>query len=293
VATVHDQVDLAEKNKEAVSYASRLMGDIETTSNDQGFEVTLRYAVNFSGALTDSKIKYFIDYFKTEPPISAYDEIRKKNIQLIDLANRLRESEEQYKSLIDALPLMMFAINGRGEITHYNKGLKDFFSVIPVITSLSWQSLVHPDDYTAIWKEWDKSQTEKKMFQAQVRLRNKKGEYIWHLMYMNPMRAENLNVSWIGFFVDIHAQKMVNQAGAKGKEKKANGKKPDTTSVRETIQEFAFTAIHDFGMLSESIQDFSDTLGKSDLTTPQKEQFQRIVEMSARMTNLITGTLNY
>src|ERR1044071_8879386 len=51
-----------------------------------------------------------IDYGKNDPPLSAYDEIRRKNLLLQDLAEKIKDSENDYRILTDTLPLMMFSV---------------------------------------------------------------------------------------------------------------------------------------------------------------------------------------
>lgn len=308
LATVYDTVDLSMANSEAFSYAKRLIGDLESIKNKDFYEVTIRHLINFSGVISDTKIKTFKDYFKNEPPISPYDEIRKKNIQLIDLSNKLQESEKQYKLLTDTLPLMMFSINYKGDVVYANKWLKDFIGNSPAqVTTISWQSMVHPDEYKDIWKAWDKAQVEKTHFRAQGRLKGKDGSYLWHLITIVPVKNEKESVTnWIGFFVDIHSQKLVEETLKDNKELKLaqeeleiyqhqlEHKIRELKISNENLEQFAFIASHDLQEPLRKIKTFSNLLvDEMTLTDLQQKYFNTIKKSSDRMSALITDVLTY
>ena len=212
-ATIYDAVDLRAINSEALSYAKRLMGNLQTSSKDGFYEIRLTHRIQFGGTISPAKIQSFKDYFKNEPAISAYDEIRKKNIQLIELSEKLRESENQYRLLTDNLPIMMFVINQEGIITYANQWLKEFSDNKQASSfNLSWQSMVHPEDYKTVAHEWHKSFQSKTIFRTQARLKQK-DKFIWHLISIIPIKNEKEVISnWIGSFVDINAQKLIEEA---------------------------------------------------------------------------------
>lgn len=212
VAVIYDKVDLKTINADAYSYARRLIGDIETTYKDYFHLTTLKYRVQYGGILSKGKIESFKEYFKNEPSISAYDEIRKKNIQLLELIDKLGESENRYRMLSDNLPLMMFVINNEGKISYTNKWLKEFIEAQGLSpNNLSWISLLHTPDYRNFYPDWEKAIFTKTMFKAQGRLKQREN-LIWHLISIMPVKNDNdLVTNWIGFFVDIHAQKMIEE----------------------------------------------------------------------------------
>jgi PAS domain S-box-containing protein len=212
VAIIYDKVDLKAINSEAYSYARRLLGDIQTEYKDYFYQTTLKYRVQYSGILSKSKIESFKEYFRNEPSISAYDEIRKKNIQLLELIDKLGESENRYRMLSDNLPLMMFVMNNDGKITYTNRWLKEFVESEGLSTNnISWFSLLHQPDYRGFYNDWERAILTKTVFKAQGRLKQKEN-LIWHLISMMPVKNENdLVTNWIGFFVDIHAQKVVEE----------------------------------------------------------------------------------
>src|SRR5689334_8872321 len=102
-AIIYDRVDLEKQNSEAFIYAKRLMGALNVSVKDGWHQYILSYRINFGGLISKARIESFKEYFENEPPLSAYDEIRKKNIQLIQLNDKLTESEKNLRLVADEL----------------------------------------------------------------------------------------------------------------------------------------------------------------------------------------------
>lgn len=295
---------------EAIIFAKRLIEDVEIKETETGKEITLKYNVKNGGLLTDNKLQSFIDYFKNEPPLSAYDEIRRKNNQLLDLADKLRASENQYRQLTDTLPLMMFSLNPTGEIAYTNQWLKDYIGTnIVSINSLTWQILVHADDYAMISKEWETSLKKKSIFRSQGRLKHKtSGVFLWHLISILPVKSDDGSLNhWIGFFVDINAQKLVEETLKDNVELKETQKKlleyqqKLEANIRELnmsnheLEQFAYIASHDLQEPLRKIITFSTLLGDrlKNLDAESQLYFSKIIASSKRMTSLISDVLEY
>jgi PAS domain-containing protein len=201
-ASIVDGVEFWANNKEAITYATRLADSIEIIQTERDNEVRLGERINFGGTFTDIKIDTFIEYFKNEAPVSFYDEVRKKNIQLIDLSEKLRQSESQYRTLTDTLPLMMFSLSTAGEVIYSNRWLNNFFELLGQNTNFSWLEFLYPADRKSIVQLWEKAQQDKTVFRAQARLKQKsKDGFLWHLISIVPFKKENGTIaSWTGFF---------------------------------------------------------------------------------------------
>ncbi|WP_428662830.1 sensor histidine kinase [Runella sp.] len=309
VASVFNTINLSNKNSEAFSYAARLMGDLHLSNENGLYEVRINQRIHFGGLISDAKIESFKNYFKQEPPLSPYDEIRKKNIQLIDLSERLQKSETQYRLLTDTLPLMMFALNPLGEVTYANKWLKDYLGeTFNQVSNSSWQSILHPEDLKDIWQNWERALVNTTVFRAQARLKQKeKDRFLWHLISIIPINNEKDGISnWIGFFVDINAQKSIEETLKDNKELKQTQIELERYQSRleqkinelnisnHDLEQFAYIASHDLQEPLRKIKTFSSLLEKDLTLNPdQKTYFDKIISSSDRMSNLIKDVLNY
>lgn len=297
------------KHAEAIKYAERLTDILKVDKQKDNTEVRLTQKINFSGLINDTRIQAFINYFKKELPLSPYDEIRKKNIQLLEVSEKLKDSETQYKMLTETLPLMMFTANGGGYLTYGNKWLKDYFGLLEIQGGkIEWTSLVHASDIKTIRDEWERAQNNQSHFRAQAKLKAKTNEpALWHLISLVPVKNDlNQITSWTGFFVDIHAQKLVeetlkNNVELKNIQKqllnyqgKLEEKVYELNKSNHDLEQFAYIASHDLQEPLRKIRSFTELL---ELNITDKERSKKYLEKidsaSSRMSGLIKDVLNY
>jgi len=308
-ASILDSVDLNKINPDAFAYARRLIGNLEIFYANNEYEVRMSYRISFGGTISAAKIDSFKDYFKNEPPLSPYDEIRKKNIQLIDLSEKLQQSENQYKTLTDSLPLMMLTISPKETLIYTNKWLKDFLlSHNSIALNFPWKPIIHADDFSTVGQEWNRATTNRTPFRAQARLYHKdKNRYIWYLISIVPLKNDKDAVmSWNGFFVDIDAQKQVEETLKDNKELKVaqvrlqeyqlqlEEKINELNASNYDLEQFAYIASHDLQEPLRKIKTFTNLLDKNlSLGDKDRVYFNKIISSSERMSNLIRDVLNY
>lgn len=144
IASIKVESDFEIKFADAIKYAKRLFSNLRIVTENNISTVKFIQDISYSGLINDLRIEAFINYFKKELPLSPYDELRRKNIQLLEFADKLRESENQYRVLTETLPLMMFTTNAGGHLVFVNKWLKDFFKLADISDDKHhWQSLLH------------------------------------------------------------------------------------------------------------------------------------------------------
>lgn len=294
-ANISDAAEFCNEKSQSLVYAKRLVHDVQLTKTDTECLVTLNYRINFPGTITPAKIASFVEYFEKEPPLSAYDELRKKNQQLQELAEKLRDSENDYRQLTDKLPLMMFAVNTAGDVIYTNGWLQDFLGLSQTSTaSKFWQNFVHPEDSRSVQQEWDKAHINRVAFKMQARLKQRDGtNYVWHLISIVPVKNENnVTTKWIGFFADINAQKVVEETLRDNVELK-NAQKELQRSNQE-LASFSYVASHDLQEPLRKIQTFSQRIiDAGEFNDKTKDYFHRINSAAKRMQNLIDSLLNF
>ncbi len=205
-AIITDSSAFCTEQAEHLKYARRLIDDV-ILENAPGFtRVVLCYRINFSGTITEARIASFIEYFRTEPPISPYDEIRRKNNQLQSLADKLTESEKKFRQLADSLPHMLWTAAPDGTIDYFNRRWYEYTGLDGIH---NWLPLVHPEDSPKTEEIWNESLRTGVPWFSQNRLRDKRNaSYRWHEERGVAVRDDKGNiVKWFVSATDIDDQK--------------------------------------------------------------------------------------
>lgn len=310
-ALIRDSSDFTIKCTEACSYAKRLVDEIEITRSAKEIQIILKQQISFGGTLSDAKIESFIDYFRKEPPLSPYDELRRKNLLLQDLAEKLRESENDYRILTDSLPLMMFSVNNRGLINYSNKWLQYFLGTIPKeLNSSSWKSLLHPEDAVSFGRELATAVQKQIQLSGKYRFKEKStGDFLWHLITIIPLKNESEIIQrWIGFIVDIDAQVQVEQTRKDNYQLKEMQKRlvenqeelqqkiVELNRSNYELEQFAHLASHDLQEPLRKLFFYSDVIKKRYSQSIDQSGIMMLNNMAlaaSRMKELINDLLSY
>ncbi len=126
----------------------------------------------------------------------------------------LRQSEERYRQLSEAVPQIVWSADAEGRIDFFNSrwfaytGLPDEQGY-----SEGWQRAVHPEDRPRILPARAEAIRTGTAIEFEYRLRRADGTYRWHLSRAVPVRDEQGQVvRWIGTFTDIDDHKRAEEA---------------------------------------------------------------------------------
>ncbi|TRW27174.1 PAS domain S-box protein [Flavobacterium zepuense] len=299
-AVIYDDVNLAECNPEAYAYAVRLSKSVSTELINGVYQIHLTLPVPYSGVITESRITSFIEYFQRETPLSPYDELRKKNIQLIELSEKLSESESNYKQLTDTIPMIVFSVSGSGVITLANKRLEQILGRnFTAFNAANLEKIFHIEESQAIIKGWEAVQKRKVQFTSQARLRVKES-YVWYMVSIMPNTDDRGDISgYIISMFDINAQKIIEETLKDNRELKATqenlkASNKELSAKNRELEQFAYIASHDLQEPLRKIRNFT-SLAERNLTQDDKEKlyFPKINAAAERMSRLIKDVLNY
>ena len=300
VALLNDAVDLKKCNPEAFKYAAKISGNIEYNFSDNVYITRLSQQVPSPGLLSDIKIKSLVDYFKFEPPLSPYDEIRKKNIELIALSEKLGESENRYRQLANTIPVLICVVNERNNILLANDSLKEFVKTpLTFFDKKEISTFIHPDDVEAVISNWNKTKKNRSEFIGETRIKNGSA-YTWYLISIIPNKAKDGTFnSWLVYFVNINDQKTVVETLKDNTELKIIQRELETANSKllfknKELEQFAYIASHDLQeplrkimiMMSRAGEHLTEELRK-------KYYFDKITSAAVRMSALIADVLNY
>ena len=121
---------------------------------------------------------------------------------------KIEESEEKFRGLAETLPHLVWITDEKGEAVYASEKWLEYSGLNPY-ESANWQIVVHPDDMQEMTLAWTTSLATGKKYNAEARLKNKQGDYRWHMVEGVPLKnSEEKILKWIGAFIDIHDQKI-------------------------------------------------------------------------------------
>ncbi|SIO47168.1 PAS domain S-box-containing protein [Singulisphaera sp. GP187] len=118
----------------------------------------------------------------------------------------LRYSERRYRTLIDGVLQLMWVNDPDGRTIFFNRRWREYSGFAPeLLTGLSWPNVVHPEDLVRLRQIRDVSIQSGEPYECEYRLRNRDGEFRWHIARVVPMIDRGGKVeNWFGVATDIH-----------------------------------------------------------------------------------------
>ncbi|POR53450.1 PAS/PAC sensor hybrid histidine kinase [Paraburkholderia eburnea] len=127
-----------------------------------------------------------------------------------DQALLLRDREEHYRTLSEALPHLVFTCGADGDCDFLSKQWRDYTGLDAGAShGLAWLDAVHPDDREDIRHTWLKAvRSDNNDYRHELRIRRHDGTWRWFDVRIVAMRDPRGGINkWFGSCTDIHAQR--------------------------------------------------------------------------------------
>lgn len=126
----------------------------------------------------------------------------------------LRTSERELKSIVESIPGMIAAADAQGRHAYANGRLLDYIGIeFSDAVDHPWIDVVHPEDREAVLKERRRIMKTGEPLDVVYRRRRSDGVYRWFRVWVEPARDEHGKiVRWYSLLVDVHEQKMAQEA---------------------------------------------------------------------------------
>ena len=121
----------------------------------------------------------------------------------------LQESEQRFRVITDASPIMVW-LSGTDKLCYYfNKGWLDFVGrTLEQESGNGWAENVHPEDFDRCLQVYVSNFDARRPFEMEYRMRHHTGQYRWILDRGVPRYApDGTFEGYVGGCLDIHAQK--------------------------------------------------------------------------------------
>ena len=122
----------------------------------------------------------------------------------------LRASEEEFRTLAEAMPQIVWITRPDGGNIYCNQQWMDYTGLTGEESRDSgWNRAFHPDDQRRALEEWEHAVAEMNLYSVECRLRRADGAYRWWLIRGMPLRDVNGGIiKWFGTCTDIHDMKV-------------------------------------------------------------------------------------
>jgi formate hydrogenlyase transcriptional activator len=166
------------------------------------------------------------------------------DIQLIDYASRiagiaierersrsaLTKSEAELRTIIDAIPQLIIAVEADGTFLYANQTVRDFTGLTKEeVRSGGFREVFHPEESERFRGERDAALSRGVPFDYERRVRRRDGQYRWLLVHYNPLRDEAGDViRWYATATDIDDRKQAEER-----------MRNENIALREEIDRFA------------------------------------------------------
>jgi len=133
----------------------------------------------------------------------------------------LRESEERFRLMADAAPVMIWTDDAEGMTTYFNKPWLDFTGrTLAQEIGLGSRDNIHPEDLPRFVEVYTAAQAARGPFQTEYRLRRRDGEYRWVLETAMPRStAAGEFEGFIGSVIDISERRRAEEAVRESEER--------------------------------------------------------------------------
>ena len=126
----------------------------------------------------------------------------------------LRKSEQEFRSLAEAMPQIVWATRPDGWNIYFNQQWVDYTGMtMEESYGHGWNTPFHPDDKQRAWDAWQRATQHNEPYSLECRLRRADGVYRWWLIRGAPMRGANGEIlKWFGTCTDIEERKQAEAA---------------------------------------------------------------------------------
>ena len=126
---------------------------------------------------------------------------------------KLRASEEDFRTLAEAVPQIVWMTDADGKNTFFNQQWVEYTGMtLEESYGDGWNTPFHPDDRQRAWEAWQRATQDVAPYSLECRLRRADGVYRWWLIRGAPLRDETGKIlKWFGTCTDIEEIKLAEE----------------------------------------------------------------------------------
>lgn len=129
--------------------------------------------------------------------------------EMVESKILLKERERHFRLMADLMPGKVINTDAAGKPIFFNKNWLDYTGLsFSQLKKRNWESFIHPDEEKEFNEKWQHSLDTATDFEMELRLRDRNGDFLWHLSRTEAVRGEDGEVAmWIGINTQIQRLK--------------------------------------------------------------------------------------
>jgi PAS domain S-box-containing protein len=195
----------------------------------------------------------------------------------------LRQSEERYRYLSNAMPQLVWICNVDGEFEYVNQRWQELTGqTIEQAMKLGWIKVIHPDDIQPVQQKWMAALRTGELYEQEIRYQSHDGSYRWHLTRGVPIKDEQGNiVQWFGTSTDINDRKQLEAERNRLLELE-QAARAEAEAANQTKDEFVAMVSHDLRSPLHAILGWTELLRTRQLDAATTTRALETIERSAK-----------
>ncbi len=206
---------------------------------------------------------------------------------------KYKEYEKFHRQVTSYAPVKFWITNEEGSCVYLNNRWYDYTGQSPdTLEEDCWLQAVHEKDVGRVKNAFEKALQKQESFETVHRLKNKSGDYRWHLAAGNPAFDENGDFEGLtGTITDIHKQKFAKES-LMSKLKKQGAKLNQMNVLRENllhiIRHDLLGPIGNIKLGLEIFQSVQDEQGKNEIIKGLSKSMEKQKKVVDGITKIIT-----
>jgi PAS domain S-box-containing protein len=151
-----------------------------------------------------AKVSVFVELWQKTAEIRRHEELRRER----ERDELEREATSRYRSLADAVPLIVWTTDADGRTLTYNERWYEYTGMERDAETPA-REVIHPEDVQEMLLRWGVSKASGEPLEVEYRLRRHDGVYRWHLARSAALRDDDGRVTgWVGTATDIEDRRL-------------------------------------------------------------------------------------
>ena len=142
------------------------------------------------------------------------ERVIERSAELLKAITALQESEQEFRTLAESMPQIVWITRPDGWTTYVNQHWIDYTGMtLEESCGHGWNTPFHSDDRQMAWDAWQHATATAGIYSLECRLRRFDGVYRWWLIRGVPVRDSDGNIlKWFGTCTDIENIKQAEEA---------------------------------------------------------------------------------